>query len=109
MQGLNEAIKLAIEKGGYDPTIYSVYKMIFHKDGTISFIDNSVKNGNVEIKTSQDFFLNPEFWQALGNALGWPPNHTAYEGWKNRWHDFIDHLADGKDAESFFQELLTKE
>lgn len=26
--------------------------------------------------------------------------------WKDYWHPFIDHLADGKDAESFFSELM---
>lgn len=33
---------------------------------------------------------------------------TLLEGldWKNYWHRFIDHLAEGKDAESFFNELL---
>jgi hypothetical protein len=25
--------------------------------------------------------------------------------WKKFWHRFIDHLAEGKDAESFFQAL----
>lgn len=26
--------------------------------------------------------------------------------WQSYWHDFIDHLAEGKDADSFFNELL---
>ena len=26
--------------------------------------------------------------------------------WKSEWHRFLDHLADGKDIDSFFQELL---
>lgn len=28
--------------------------------------------------------------------------------YRNHWHNFIDHLAEGKDAESFFAELLGK-
>lgn len=31
-------------------------------------------------------------------------NNTKH--WKDKWHRFIDHLAEGKDAESFFKELL---
>lgn len=29
--------------------------------------------------------------------------------WKTVWHRFIDHLAEGKDAEEFFSNLLNKE
>jgi hypothetical protein len=38
--------------------------------------------------------ISPSFWQALGKARGWPP------------YRLIDHLANGKDAESFFKELV---
>ena len=59
----------------------------------------------------------PSFWQALGKARGWPPYSPRgyvdnYEddledfSWKVYWHHFIDHLANGKDAESFFKELI---
>tara|TARA_R110000868_G_scaffold236293_4_gene490322 strand:- start:590 stop:853 length:264 start_codon:yes stop_codon:yes gene_type:complete len=40
--------------------------------------------------------LDPLFWQAL----------KTKEDWRNVWHDFIDHLADGKDVDSFFNNLL---
>lgn len=36
----------------------------------------------------------------LGNA------HIMFFQWKAVWHKFIDHLAEGKDAESFFKNLL---
>lgn len=58
--------------------------------------------------------LDPSFWQALGRARGWNKTPTtdvlvageAYkERWAGYWHRFIDHLADGKDAESFFAKL----
>lgn len=66
-----------------------------------------------------DAFVDPKFWQALGKARGWhsfsihehgngePCNGFCVQdqkgtGWKSRWHRFIDHLADGKNAESFF-------
>lgn len=58
-------------------------------------------------------FLDPLFWQSLGKAMGWSEWHTdgsrkvwkEWHKWKNEWHRFIDHLAEGKDAESFFESL----
>ena len=68
----------------------------------------------------EETFLDPEFWQALGRALGWDHKlmtiHAIENGrptivtrarqhWLSHWHRFIDHLAEGKDAESFFASL----
>lgn len=70
--------------------------------------------------------LDPAFWQALGRARRWseaeysvsfgsthPTLSTRFGGraytlntWRYHWHRFIDHLAEGKDAESFFKDLL---
>lgn len=65
----------------------------------------------------RSFLIDSLFWQALGKAEGWqektdkilgteigfsPPELT----WKYQWHRLIDHLAEGKDAESFFTNLL---
>lgn len=62
--------------------------------------------------------LDPLFWQALGRSLGWGDKNTSMwdikgtifeiemPEWEHHWHRFIDHLAEGKDAESFFNELL---
>lgn len=53
--------------------------------------------------------LDPKWWQALGKSLNWGDGWGEMlneEGWKHHWHRFIDHLAEGKDAESFFIELL---
>lgn len=70
------------------------------------------------------FLLDPLFWQALGKGCGWTSicnvcrkiyvdecfiNHVGQpigSVWKYNWHRFIDHLAEGKDAESFFTSLL---
>lgn len=62
--------------------------------------------------------LDPQFWQALGKALGWGDicinchnsvssccEEKYNKDWKYYWHKFIDHLADGKDIESFFKTL----
>ncbi|HVB33734.1 MAG TPA: hypothetical protein VNJ52_05090 [Patescibacteria group bacterium] len=59
-----------------------------------------------ENRHGSDVFLDPSFWQSLGKALGWGENDTAHRNeWISRWHDFIDHLAEGKSAESFFETL----
>lgn len=74
----------------------------------------------------EPMFIDPLFWQALGKSLGWGNSFgfiqtsdtgeisgwlesdsagTVYQ-WQYHWHRFIDHLAEGKDAESFFKELI---
>lgn len=73
-----------------------------------------------------DVVMDRTFWQALGKALGWIdkdyPNgemrcdspkcddrYCGYAGYKNpvyEWHRFIDWIADGKDADSFFKQLI---
>lgn len=72
--------------------------------------------------------LNPLFWEHLGKALGWKKEILIYysgyakddEGntdgrleeayripeWHFYWHCFIDHLAEGKSMESFFEQIL---
>ena len=70
-------------------------------------------------------FLDPSFWQSLGRVMGWDiddyrflfgKDHrvlaTRFSGmaytvdtWQYHWHRFIDHLAEGKSAESFFGSL----
>lgn len=65
--------------------------------------------------------LDPLFWQALGRGLEWsdviyflkcpccgdtPGDEPRMFSWKYQMHRFIDHLADGKDADSFFAELI---
>lgn len=63
-----------------------------------------------------EIFLDPLFWQALGKARGWFEKNTfintfwkgqprTFPQWQYKWHRFIDHLAEGKDAESFFESL----
>jgi hypothetical protein len=42
---------------------------------------------------------DPDFWKALSTS------RNDVNAWRFHWHRFIDHLADGKDAESFFAAL----
>jgi len=46
----------------------------------------------------------PCFWQSLGKSLGWTNDEKRnIYIWKYQWHCFIDHLAEGKSIESFFE------
>jgi hypothetical protein len=63
-----------------------------------------------QVSLASEMFLDPSFWQSLGKALGWDEriddgSHYAKPGWLEAWHRFIDHLAEGKTAESFFETL----
>jgi hypothetical protein len=69
---------------------------------------------------TEETFLDPQFWQALGRALGWSEvcdlaiscRHGEEEGqryrgyyWMFQWHRFIQALADGHTPEAFFEDL----
>jgi hypothetical protein len=75
-----------VEKGGYDT-----------REDDVMFLRHS------------EIFLDPSFWQALGKARYYTKD--TKEGsirsklWLQDWHRFIDHLAEGMDAESFFNSL----
>jgi hypothetical protein len=43
--------------------------------------------------------LDSNFWQSLATAEGWPE-------WESHRQDFIESLADGGNAASFFSQLL---
>ncbi len=61
-----------------------------------------------------EILLDTLFWQYLGKALRWgideDGNVYGRDGfinvWQSYWHDFIDHLAEGKDIDVFFDELI---
>ena len=98
---------------------------------TKEIIKKSIEGG-LDMKIPKDFdwewfidfrlewlLAKPEFWQALGKAL-WgveDKDHLRrYMGvdeqlmyrWQYEWHKFIDHLAENKDPDDFFKQLLTK-
>lgn len=112
MNNLEQAIKDAVEKGGYNDIA--------------GWFD-------CEGRESEHRLLDPAFWSALGKARGWDGNHCdncgkqpdswlisnpaqcpdCYHAGKRGnpaepikfWHRLIDHLAEGKDVESFFASL----
>lgn len=89
---IQEAIKKAID-GGWDST------------GMVHEEKNDICNG---------LFLDPLFWKALGKAMWWGDGRFKVSdwqthGWLFHWHRLIDHLAEGKSVESFFEQLKLKE
>lgn len=79
---------------------------------------------NQTLRYRDSVLLDPLFWQALGKGLVWkevsetetrqnsvtgePQTIRVVNGtaWQLEWHRFIDHLASGKDIESFFTNLI---
>lgn len=120
---MENAIKKAIE-GGYEKLHMK------HTEFLSIEIDNDRVHYNFyDLQCSQtDHFtysknailLDPLFWKALGKSVGWKDverydkeggfssikGWIRIEGWVNNWHHFINHLAEGEDAESFFNELI---
>lgn len=93
MTTIEQAIKEAVEKGAY-------YTDFFEHEGLASL---------------SDIWLDLLFWQALGKARGWRMHDALNkendrvdrsEAWPHYWHRFIDHLAEGKNAEEFFASLV---
>lgn len=116
---MKEAIQKAIEGG---------YKDIKHAERKYDCIDGmrylTVYFSHSSEAANYDYdeiLFDKEFWQSLGKALGWPDDKLAYYSlveidgeiengkiplWHYHWHRFIDHLAEGKEAEKFFTSLL---
>jgi hypothetical protein len=90
----------------------------------------AVVNFIFEQNLDAQLFLMPSFWQSLGKAIGWeiPQDYRPHRkglhsddfgpyadnsdcycdqplDWKGQWNRFIDHLAEGKSADSFFESL----
>jgi hypothetical protein len=59
-------------------------------------------NGSSFMVCLSDTFLDPAFWQAFTYSL---PGVYPHGDWKILWHDFIEHLIDEGNADSFFAGL----
>lgn len=94
--------------------------------------NSTLTDGKGDVYFSLSPFLDPSFWQSLGKAMGWKGDDIRlcvgcgralkhnernckcgdgcfyyFNGqWAVEWHRFIDHLIEGKDANSFFANLL---
>ena len=91
---IKEAIKKAIE-GGYNQEVQNW---------------ETTPNKQLWMKL---FLLDPAFWQCLGKAMRWASDldlgrhgkKPSLIGYLMYWHQLIDHLAAGKDINSFFEKL----
>lgn len=121
---MQQAIQKAIE-GGYR-NIEDNYEI----DGEKLRLYRKKDNATTALLEYEYLLLDPLFWQALGKSLGWESGqhphwsftllkeydtHIEHGGisckrlhpWEAQMHRFIDHLAEGKNINSFFKELLT--
>lgn len=116
---MQAAIQNAIEGGWRKETVEIMPEFYLHHK-TICFHERNdgskAARLNVPISAA---LLDPLFWQCLGKAMGWEPNiskeeiermHIAQLGvtprWPIYWHNFISHLAEGRSADEFFNELI---
>jgi hypothetical protein len=81
-------------------------------------------NDSSFVVPTEETFLDPQFWQALGRALGWSEVcdlaiicvHGEEECqrcrgyyWMYQWHCFIQVLADGNTPDAFFAHLTSSQ
>ena len=103
MTYVEQAIKEAVDYG-YEPKVERYPEM------------KGISSLQIAVAMQADVFIDPAFWKALGKKRGWTTDDdfkywqksvAEWEEryWKKFWHRFIDHLAEEKDAESFFKEL----
>src|SRR5207244_9197430 len=107
---VQEALNKATE-GGYH--IYGSDGMDTDYEGATNDYSAWTRKDNESsfLVPTEETFLDPQFWQALGCALGWSEGcdfaliggHEEEEGqsyrgssWMYQWHCFIQALADGK-------------
>ena len=125
---MKQAIQKAIE-GGWKKDWYFSH---FNND-EVAFGDTKQdsENNPCHYLNRGQILLDPLFWQCLGKSLGWRErcidcwdrkdmtfksneydmcgagsHNDDRKVWKFVWHSFIDHLAEGKDVEEFFNNLI---
>jgi hypothetical protein len=118
---IQEAIDKANE-GGYH--MHGSDGMETSYDGANNEFSGWTRKDNLStfLVPTEETFLDPRFWQALGCALGWSEVcdltiicvHGEEECqrcrgyyWMYQWHCFIQVLADGHTPEAFFARLTS--
>ena len=109
-----EAIQLAVDNG---------YKATSMSSGAIKLNgEENFKPIPIHLVLTERDLLDPLFWQAFGKGMGWRDNFTAADPeWKTltvgqmenlrpikKFHNFVDHLWEGEDIASWFQNLTPK-
>jgi hypothetical protein len=120
---IQEAIDKATE-GGYH--IYGSDGMDTDYEGATNDYSAWTRKDNESsfLIPTEETFLDPRFWQALGRALWWSEacdlsitcvhGHEACRqchgySWMDQWHCFIQALADGNTPEAFFAHLTSSQ
>lgn len=131
---MEQAIKKAIEGGWKEPRTALAYGCDAMEQ--VWKVEDRDPLFTVEdIYLIPEVLLDPLFWQALGKAEGWSKRvcrgcgstekpiegdyhlicpkcnrggENRIDNWLYHWHSFIDHLAEGKDIDSFFKDLLAQ-
>ena len=118
---IQEAIDKATE-GGYH--MHGSDGMETSYDGANNEFSGWTRKDNLStfLVPTEETFLDPRFWQALGRALGWSEVcdltiiyvHGDEECqrcrgyyWMYQWHCFIQALAEGNTPEVFFHHLTS--
>jgi hypothetical protein len=118
---VQEALDKAVE-GGYH--IHGSDGMETYYEGATNDYSAWTRKDNESsfLVPTEETFLDPRFWQALGCALGWNEACdlviTCVHGeeecysrrgyyWMYQWHCFIQAIADGNTPEAFFAHLLS--
>lgn len=111
---MEKAIKKAIEGGWKEGKQVKTVKYVTHDRINVCVGERSDPE---EFLKPQEYLLDPDFWQYLGKAEGWPQklpqpyqtgngNWIDITWWEYKWHEFIRHLADGGNVDDFFNNLL---
>jgi hypothetical protein len=90
VNSVQQAIREAAEKGGYR-----------YRSWKVNDLERNEGYNALQLRALSEHFHDPDFWKALATARKW----EDVNAWRFHWHRFIDHLADGRDAESFFAAL----
>jgi hypothetical protein len=116
---IQEAIEKSVDDGYH---IYGSDGMDTYYEGATNDYSAWTRKDNASsfMVPTEETFLDPQFWQALGRALGWSEvcdlailcGRGEDEGQKSRgyywmyqWHCFIQALADGHTPAGFFARL----
>jgi len=116
---IQEACAKAVAEGYHSISLHGVETYYSGANSEFS-VWTRTDNHSSLVVPMEATFLDPLFWQALGRALGWDHAMTTVHAvengrptivtraghhWLSHWHRFIDDLAEGKTAESFFESL----
>lgn len=106
---MEKAIRRAIEGGMKEG---EKWKFIRANRYWAGWLDGNGTETNISV---DKYLLDPTFWECLAKSLSFGtdcgfvncPAHGEHKKcWMKVWHSFIDHIADGKDIDSFFEQLI---